>query len=1188
MGRLDSTVGGGRLSGTLSGTSSGFSEDQLEQLVDRYGLPPLEKREPLNVLDKLGRILNVGTATIAGGIRGALREDESVLGGAAKGLLSAVDTRFKSLSFGDIIREDLGIKPEDQAGKFGVGTVGFIADVLFDPLTYLTFGLGVGVKIGGKVLTKGGTKLAQQASREIIENRIAKGATRQLAGQGVKGVVNDLVQRSFGKKGLTDEAAEQFLKEGISENTITTLRELGPKLLDQGGIKFFGKTLVTSKTLARTPLGKAAKRLGEQEIVVALKNTLGKTFIPDFLKNPQLVNGLEKAQREQRKAMEGIVEMNKELFKDLNDDEMSTLFSEIFKKKKEIPLNAADIQTKTIAELNKLFPDVKIKSADDAARVMDQLEDNTSKVMGGLQEKIDFFTKEFLEDIRTKIKEKTIRQPNLIVTAGTRIAKVKEYSEIERLDDFIKNFSQVIKDLKKEYYKVAKPVVKSVGTKKPFFTGDIQKEELIGVHNKILKEEEDRLEDIKQSLIDQHDQLKKSVELAKKQGVKRDVVKRAPGQNAKAFSPQEHVTIIQQQMRQLQNDLADKNRLLESIINARRDAKKKQKKEKLVFSDPKLQAVSDKLFEGDDAIVPRFAKLAGIDEEDMIKFYIPSFFRDRLMIKDFSVGRNLSSPQYGWLKQFTGVEDDLIKEPFEAYSRGQVAITTARIKLNAFSSLINSIGSKIEVGGWDKVTRKMPDGVMEGWFPKEISEEINKFLDPKKMGTIDELAKVTGFDWATGIFKAYVTSLFPAFYIRNIISNQFLNMMKIGLDTANPSFQYKALQIALGKNPEGVFKAKTGREFTNKKIRSLIEKESDILQDRAGAFSSLEVFLENPDNFGRLTNFNPLSRNFVVLQKGRQLGTIAESQAKIVGVLQALNEGKSVKEGIKQAEEALFNYSKLTDFERSVMRRMMPFYTFARKNAEYQIKLLASNPGRVATQMKAIKGIGTAFGEPITDEDKESLPNWIIDSLGIKAGANQYGQDTFLIGLGLPIEEFIQRFSGEHGIVWNTVQSTLVSTNPLIRFPLESATGQDFFRKKPIADIANAEDLKGLFSVLPEPVAKEMKDLIQFREIKNQPVYVGGKIVDRQSRYVANPFVLHWLRNLPTSRIQSTAGFLTDEDEAQYTKWLRLFTGVRGYSIDQEYTKFKKELDRKRELQDYLIRMGVLKRFENVYVPKAK
>src|SRR3990167_11025290 len=102
MGRLDSTLRGGRLSGTLSGTSSGFSEDQLEQLVDKYGLPPLEKREPLNVLDKLGRILNVGTATVAGGIRGALREDESVLGGAAKGLLSAVDTRFKSLSFGDI------------------------------------------------------------------------------------------------------------------------------------------------------------------------------------------------------------------------------------------------------------------------------------------------------------------------------------------------------------------------------------------------------------------------------------------------------------------------------------------------------------------------------------------------------------------------------------------------------------------------------------------------------------------------------------------------------------------------------------------------------------------------------------------------------------------------------------------------------------------------------------------------------------------------------------------------------------------------------------------------------------------------------------------------------------------------------------------------------------------------------
>ena len=1190
MARIEKREGRrGSLKGTLSGTSQGFSEEQLEQLVDRYGIPPLQKREPLNFLDKLGRILNVGTATVAGGVRGALREDETVIGGAAKGLASSVSTDFKSLSFGDIIREDLGVKTEDRASKIAVGTTGFIADILFDPLTYLTFGAGAGIKVAGKVLTKTGTKLAQQASKDIIEERILKGVSEKLAGKKVKGTVNDLLQRSFGAKGLTDEASEQFLKEGISQQTISSLRELGPKLIDQGGIQFFGKTLVTSKTLAKTPVGKAAKRLGEQEIVVALKNTLGKTFIADFLKNPTLVNTLAKAQREQRKAMEGIVAVNKELFKDLNDDEMSTLFSEIFKKKKEIPLNASEIQKNTINDLGKLLPNIKIKDTEDAAHLIDELENNTAKVMGSLQERIDSLTKDFLEGVRTGIKEKTIRQPNLIVTAGTRILKVKEYSEIERLDNFIKNFGQVIKDLKKEYYKVAKPIVKKVSEeKKPFFVGDIHKEELIGVHNKILKEEEDRLEDIAQSLRDQYDELKQTVDLAKKQGTKREVVKRVPGQMAKAFSPQEKITIIQQQMRKLQNDLVDKVRLFETIIDARKIVKAKQKKEKIVFTNPKLQAVSDKLFEGPDAIVPRFAKLSGIEEDEMIKFYIPSFFRDKLMVKDFSVGRNLSSPQYGWLKQFTGVEEDLIRDPFEAYSRGQVAIATARIKLNAFSSLIDSIGSRVEISGWEKVSRKMPDGKLEGWFPKEIAEEINRFLDPKKMGTIDELARVTGFDWATGIFKAYVTSLFPAFHIRNIASNQFLNMMKIGLDTQNPNLQYKALQIALNRNPDAVFKTKTGQTFTNAQIKKLIEKESDILQGRSSAFSTLESLIENQDDFNRLSNFNPLSRSFVVLQKGRQVGTIAESQAKIVGVLQALNDGKSIKDGVKQAEEALFNYGKLTDFERSIMRRMIPFYTFARKNAEYQIRLLASNPGRVATQLKAIRGVGTAFGEPITDEDKEALPNWIIDSLGIKAGANQYGQETYLVGLGLPIEEFIQRFSGTHGIVWNSVQSTLVSTNPLLRFPLERATGQDFFREKPIVDIANAKDLKSLFETLPKPVSKQLADLIQFREIKNQPVYADGKIVDRKSRYVANPFVLHWMRNLPTSRIQSTAGFLSDEDEAEYTKWLRMFTGVRGYSIDKEYTKFQKELKRKRELQDYLIRMGVLKRFENVYVPKNK
>lgn len=1170
-----------------SSSSSGFTPEQLEQIIAQRGLPPLKEKKPLNILDKVGRFLNYDIANIAGAAKGAINPNISILEGMAEG-------RKRNIGFSEIIKEDIGINPESRAGKIGVGAAGFLADVVFSPLTYLSFGASAGLKVGGKVLTKTGTKLAQRTSKEIIDKNVEKALAKgmapelasRLAGQKVSGVVNDLLQRSFGKKGLTDEAAEEFLEKGISEQTLYTLREMGPKLIDQGGIKFFGKTLVTSKTLGATPVGRAAKRLGETEIVTAMKNTLGKTFVPDFMKNPKLVSIIDKAKSSNRRAINGIIEANKALFEGLDDDQMSKLFERVWEMKRNIVPLTEEIEEATIKNLNDIFPELKVKDAQHARNLLNGLEDRTLENVSKLRKEIDEIIQPYFEKRKEKLAD--IGDTTLGKLVGSKLQTTPAKGSLGMVDELnrmVDALKAKLKDLRS-----GKPQVSAI-KRVIDLGGEITDDEAIHIGNRLIGYEEERLAKV-------IDELEGKIENVSN-------AKTVPGGKKIPFekiTPQEQVILAERKIVAMQKEFSEQEKMLQKILNARREAKSRQSGVRLIFKgDEKLQAVSDQLFEGKDSIIERFAKAAGLSKEDAIKFYIPSKFKDKVDVKDFAWGRNMGSPKMGFLKEFTGYEDNLIRDPFEAYSRGQVDVVTARIKTDAFKITLKSLGRPLEELSEDaarrmgmvKVGRETMDGRLEGWFPKEVAEEINQFLDPKKIGTIDELARVTGFDYVTGLFKGYVTSLFPGFHIRNITSNQFQNVIKIGLDTANPLIQKNALEIAIGKNLGNTFTAKTGQVFTNKQIREMVSKESDILEKFSSSYGSMEHLLDeaNPRKLQRLGNFNlfnPFSRNNIGLKAGRKIGGFAEAQAKMVSILQALNEGKTVKEGIQQAEEAIFNYAKLTDMEQSLLRRIIPFYTFARKNAEFQIRMLATNPGRVATELKAVRSTGQAFGEPLTDEDKEGLPNWMIDSLGIKAGANQYGQQQFLTGFGLPVEEFIQRFAGDKGIVWNFFKTTLSSFNPLVKFPIEKVTGIDIFRDRPIVEITNGQNLQVFLDALPKGVGNELKDLLQYREIPNQPVYVEGKIVDRKSKYVANPFALHLLRNIPTSRILSTTGFLTDEEEATSGKLLKLFTGVKGFNIDQENQKFYKELNRSRELIDYLTRMGVMKTKEIPFIPKGK
>ena len=555
----------------------------------------------------------------------------------------------------------------------------------------------------------------------------------------------------------------------------------------------------------------------------------------------------------------------------------------------------------------------------------------------------------------------------------------------------------------------------------------------------------------------------------------------------------------------------------------------------------------------------RIGKMTGLPEEKLYKNYFPSILNQRRrVLQDIPSG--LKVGKEGYLKKFADKikDEDLIKKPIEAYSRREFEVVKNVMTRETLSELITGYGKSLKAfnnvddaakAGYNLVKDKM-FGKNLGYLKEGDFKFINNYLFPE-MKTIDMLAKASGYDKFTNIFKSAVTAWFPAFHIRNYISGNVQNYSVLGSQAFNPANHMNALGFLKGSNRLIKFKNWSG---TGKEMQK-------ILADNFGSASRyISDYAGYIDNIG--------AKGFKVksaIQKlnPRRFGNFIEMNQKAVAVSGALKKGSTLKEAIKLAEKAGFDYSKITKFESKIMRRAIPFYTFARKNAELQLRTLAQNPERILNQIKFTRNLSEVFGgEKPTEEQLKGLPDWALDSLGFKVSGNR-----FLTKFGLPLEEFIER-------VARPSKTTLSSLNPIVKYPLESKLGYDFFRERDIIDINKIAPVTGELILNKAP--GWFKDIMRVKKVDT----------DYGIKYYASPTALHKLRNIPTSRFQNTLEKMFDKDMNKVDKWLAFLTGARIYDIDIELQKYFEERDLRDDVENQLLLLGEIKKFEKAYVPK--
>lgn len=428
-------------------------------------------------------------------------------------------------------------------------------------------------------------------------------------------------------------------------------------------------------------------------------------------------------------------------------------------------------------------------------------------------------------------------------------------------------------------------------------------------------------------------------------------------------------------------------------------------------------------------------------------------------------------------------------------------------------------------------------------IPTAIARNLAE-LDKTQKGATTLIGKM--WDAAMGGFKKMVTIPFPAFHVRNAGSNTVLNFMDVGASAFNPLAHVEAQLIKGGK--AGGFQSRNGIKYTYDDVRELA-KEYGVLKGDTWGMGPLDKAID----FGagqkiRESNLNPL-------KWGRKAGGFVEDEGRIFNFVTNLKRGLSPENAAKHVDDFIFDYGDLSKVDRSI-KRLIPFYTFLRKNAELHAKALIANPGRVGAEFRMGRNFAQALfgGEQVAGEDLAGLPEFFQE--GLKVVSRTPGKDALEIvsGLGLPIEDLeenpllVALTGGDLGRSITRYGGGRMT--PVVKGLLDLAFNKDTFFGAPLEGRQENKDGTVDYPYTKAyPILKNMpdfvKDFLEFEEIQ-RPTGTVYRMNPKQMK----KFELFTLGML--SRVYSSVGKAFDTNKTAGQKAIDLLTGVKTYELQGE------------------------------------
>lgn len=341
----------------------------------------------------------------------------------------------------------------------------------------------------------------------------------------------------------------------------------------------------------------------------------------------------------------------------------------------------------------------------------------------------------------------------------------------------------------------------------------------------------------------------------------------------------------------------------------------------------------------------------------------------------------------------------LQKQAAQIQAREQTISDLSKLKASDGAPIV----SESPLPGYEAV--KTANG--DVFVPHEIKKDFLAFdrilSDDKTIGNFSKFVD----NW-NQLWRAYATVplLGLGFHERNMIGNVFNNFLA---GVRNPAVYGQAFKLQRAiqqatRSPEGFDKGLAALSISDadKKLIQQAKESGTIGNFLVQADQELSPVLYESSKFKKAwSSLNPTDRRNALLRSGTAVGQVVEQNARLALFLDQMAKHGDVGAAAQTVRKYLFDYADLTPFEQNVLRKVIPFYTYMRKNTALQLREAVKQPGIAATGAK-IQNEATIQAPDTGDKSipKYALSAGMVPILG--------GDNPLLAGISTPLHAAAQ------------------------------------------------------------------------------------------------------------------------------------------------------------------------------------
>lgn len=433
------------------------------------------------------------------------------------------------------------------------------------------------------------------------------------------------------------------------------------------------------------------------------------------------------------------------------------------------------------------------------------------------------------------------------------------------------------------------------------------------------------------------------------------------------------------------------------------------------------------------------------------------------------------------------------------------------------------------------ISKRVPTYMM----PKDIANDLNKGMrlmsgDP----STNAFWKLV--DKPVNAWKTMATAMRLPFHLRNMYSNWWQAYLSGVRLTKLPKRLTQAGIVQVGKQST----IKLGKKIYN--VADL-NKLVDDLGVRGKGWLAADITSGHVQELNKVLRHSKFRKGAARVNPanlGKEFGITIENNSRIAVFLDQLAKGADPQKAARQVRKYLFDYSELTELERRVFKRILPFYTWSRKNIPLQIESVLTQPQKYQFYVKGLR----AFSENETKEEQALKPKYFDELLYVKSSFKTDKGKPLYMSIDLPPMEFNRMFSFKNWLSavspWKVVAEIAYNVKS---FPeMSKIQGQKLEKAR----------APGWVPLLPSWLFDKMKEN-----------HIISPIIDRQTGTKILGMDKKWIHGIQTAfpflsevnRIYADPVYL--EDERPENKKKSYLTGIGHKGLDVKREREKKYYD---------------------------